>query len=404
MYVFDLQTNIAYQFCCDKWLAVEEDDGLIKRTIHSATDEEKRAFIRLFTTNIGRGFMENHLWISVLTKPIYSQFSRVQRITCCFCLLMFSMLSSALIFSFGEEVNPFVLKVGSFEFNYRGVIVGIQSSMISILPTTLLLYIFKNARDLRLKQTKFTSQVSPYEDLRDEINLQSNTKTKGLDRRWRYLGWVLAFAMGSSSFTVCLFYSMMWGDAKSKQFMVAVLTGLFNSTTIVQPLNIIVMSALIAVILKDDSKEDKLILDEYTSIKSNIHVVEKTSKDLPAAYEATKYVRFRFLSFVLFWPVAFALSVAAYMVLLVRGNITAINAPPPWLLMKLREFHLLHSVFYVRLSRCVCIMADFLSSQKPLTVSLQYSLVFVLCSASISCKVENCEAKVQWIYVKIKGG
>ena len=288
MYIFDLNRDISYQFCSDKWLAVEEDDGLIERRMQVATAEEKKAFVRLFTTKIGRGFTEKHLWISVLTKPIYSQFSRVQRLTCCFCLLFFTMLTSAMFFSFGDGPNPYVLKIGSLEFNYRGVIVGVQSSMISIIPTTIVLYIFQNARDRPSKKKKFSG-----EDLSSSsgVLFKPPKKPKGLHHRWRILAWFLAFGMFSSAFIVCLFYSMMWGDAKSKQWVAAITTGLFNSVIIVQPANIIIVSVLIAIILNDNAKEDNLILEEYTMVELDVQYaddIKEKSRKLPLAEDARK--------------------------------------------------------------------------------------------------------------------
>ena len=261
---------------------------MIERTINVATSQEKGSFTRLFTTKIGRGFMEKHLWLSVYTKPIYSQFSRVQRITCCMALLMFSMLTSAMFFSFGGGPNPYVLKIGSLEFNYRGVIVGIQSAVISILPTTIVLYIFQNARDRKRAVSSF---FAPEDNVDDYGKPVKKKKPLGLHHRWRALAWFLAFGMCSSSFIVCLFYSMMWGDAKSKQWVAAVMTGLFSSVIVSQPINIIAVSCLLAIILKDNETEDSVILEEYTQVKLDIQYasdVTEKSRQLPKAEEARK--------------------------------------------------------------------------------------------------------------------
>jgi polycystin 1L2 len=50
---------------------------------------------------IGKSIKDGYLWLSIFTKPPYSSFSRVERITCCFVLLFISMLLN--IFYYGIE-------------------------------------------------------------------------------------------------------------------------------------------------------------------------------------------------------------------------------------------------------------------------------------------------------------
>jgi polycystin 1L2 len=97
----DLQTKQKYHFICNKWLGVDRDDGLIERVIPVSGKKQEREFFYILKKEIGKSIKDGYLWLSIFTKPPYSSFSRVERITCCFVLLFISMLLN--IFYYGIE-------------------------------------------------------------------------------------------------------------------------------------------------------------------------------------------------------------------------------------------------------------------------------------------------------------
>ena len=93
MIINDLQTKQKYQFICNKWLGVDEDDGLIERVIPVAGEKQRKEFRKCF--------LDSYLWLSLFTKHPDSSFSRVERIRCCFVLLFIRMLLD--IFYYGID-------------------------------------------------------------------------------------------------------------------------------------------------------------------------------------------------------------------------------------------------------------------------------------------------------------
>ena len=81
--VRDVQTNKKTWFLCDQWLAVEEDDGLIERSLPAATKDDLVSFNFLFSVEARRKLFEEHLWFSVLSRRPRNQFTRAQRLSCC---------------------------------------------------------------------------------------------------------------------------------------------------------------------------------------------------------------------------------------------------------------------------------------------------------------------------------
>lgn len=115
--VLDCQTGTKYPFVVDRWLAVDEDDGMIERMVPIAGLAELTNFDTLFAQRTKDQFTglpshlppnssllnpllpsppDHHLWFSVFARPARSRFTRVQRLFCCLSLLLLSMLASAM--------------------------------------------------------------------------------------------------------------------------------------------------------------------------------------------------------------------------------------------------------------------------------------------------------------------
>ncbi len=342
----DLEKNKRYQFLCMRWLAVDEGDGQIEADLSISDDTDFKNFSHLFTSKIARKCSDEHLWLSVVLNRPHSTFTRAQRMTCCLCLLVTTMLTSAMFFSFGGETasDKYTLRIGSLKFDLRGVIIGIQAGLIAIPMTTLILYLFRNSRpyserknsskkDKELgksnrwvmernenKKSESLVELGPncsashvagfaekkveheetpiyhiqinsggeteyapdhdcaldneppkygstenlsVNDRSDETGRGKNAYRNRLPHFCLYIAWFLSFITVASCLIVILFYSMMWGDAKSKQWLLSIFTGFFQSMFIVQPFKLLVVSVIAAAILKMPENEDE-VLDAYT--------------------------------------------------------------------------------------------------------------------------------------------
>lgn len=58
----------------------------------------------LFFTKTAKDLCDGHIWYSVLNRPASSNFTRVQRLSCCLSLLLCTMLTS--IMFWGIPQNP----------------------------------------------------------------------------------------------------------------------------------------------------------------------------------------------------------------------------------------------------------------------------------------------------------
>lgn len=146
----DLQTDKTVWFVCDRWLAVEEDDGQIDRTLHPASKEDLVKFNFLFSTELRKNLSDGHLWYSVLYRPLRSSFTRVQRLSCCLSILMCTMLANAMFYKDGEGGNSgdsgVEVKIGPIRLSIKQIGIGVMSSLV-VLPVNLaIVNIFRKAR------------------------------------------------------------------------------------------------------------------------------------------------------------------------------------------------------------------------------------------------------------------
>lgn len=63
----------------------------IERLLPVAGESQKREFAYLLSKKTYHSMSDGHLWFSVFSRPPSTRFTRTQRCTCCFVLLLMSM-------------------------------------------------------------------------------------------------------------------------------------------------------------------------------------------------------------------------------------------------------------------------------------------------------------------------
>ncbi len=155
--VHDLQTRIKYYFICNKWLALERGDQKINRLLPICLDSQKNEFKFLFEKKTKDKLTDNHLWFSLVAKPLFSNFTRIDRLICCFVILSLSMMMNILYIS-GEssqsESNG--LSIGPLTITSKQILVGIITNVIVVPPSILLVEAFRRCspRTGRFKRLK----------------------------------------------------------------------------------------------------------------------------------------------------------------------------------------------------------------------------------------------------------
>lgn len=59
-----------------------------------------------------KDFRDGHIWFSVISRPPSSNFTRVQRVSCCFSLLLCTMLTSIMFWGIPSDPSEQTMDLG----------------------------------------------------------------------------------------------------------------------------------------------------------------------------------------------------------------------------------------------------------------------------------------------------
>ena len=72
-----------------------------------------------------RGIRESHLWVSIASRTAQSNFTSVQRLSCCLALLMTYMLANIMFYGVDSEPGEAELDVGFFSMSWTEIRIGL---------------------------------------------------------------------------------------------------------------------------------------------------------------------------------------------------------------------------------------------------------------------------------------
>ncbi|XP_067904985.1 polycystin-1-like protein 2 [Heterodontus francisci] len=142
--VLDLETDQRWCFLCNSWLAIDVGDCLLDKVFSVATEMDLKRFSNLFFMKTAKDFRDGHIWYSVLNRPPRSPFTRVQRVSCCFSLLLCTMLTSIIFWGVPKDPAQQKMDLGKIEFTWQEVVIGFESSLLMFPINLLIVQIFRN--------------------------------------------------------------------------------------------------------------------------------------------------------------------------------------------------------------------------------------------------------------------
>lgn len=117
--VNDLQKNEKYYFICEKWFDITT--GQIDQKIPISNEEKLKKISYLFKRQAKDRISDEHLWLSLITKPRMSNFSRLERLTCCYVLLLATMLTNILYYDVNKSAKAPGIEMGPFRLTAQQV-------------------------------------------------------------------------------------------------------------------------------------------------------------------------------------------------------------------------------------------------------------------------------------------
>lgn len=120
---------------------------MVDRLLPVAAHEDLSKFGNIFFSDTRKRLTDSHLWISVFARPNKSSYSRVQRLSCLFSLLMMSMLASAMFYQADGTVKVAQgYRLGPFKFTTHEMYISVITSIV-VLPINILIdQLFRRSR------------------------------------------------------------------------------------------------------------------------------------------------------------------------------------------------------------------------------------------------------------------
>lgn len=201
------------------------------------------------------GLADGHLWFSIFSRPPNSNFTRVQRLSCCLCLLCCTMITSAMFYNMGGDgPSPFSIHIGSLVIDLKQFVIALQSSLIIVPVNVAIVQIFRNLRPKQSKKDKYSEETET--DSQDKENEEAKPKGK-LPHWFIYIAYLLCYLASAASTFFTLLYSIQWGKEKSTEWVIAMVTAFLQSVLLLQPVKVLVLAVVFAVFVRKPSDADE---------------------------------------------------------------------------------------------------------------------------------------------------
>ncbi|EHB03284.1 Polycystic kidney disease protein 1-like 2 [Heterocephalus glaber] len=143
--VHDPATGQKWYFLCNSWLSIDGGDCVLDKVFPVAAGQDRKQLSHLFFMKMSTGFQEGHLWYSIFSSSAWSRFTRVQRVSCCFSLLLCTMLTSIMFWGVPKDPAEQKMDLGDIEFTWQEVMIRLESSLLMFPINLLIVQIFQHA-------------------------------------------------------------------------------------------------------------------------------------------------------------------------------------------------------------------------------------------------------------------
>lgn len=277
----DLESEEKWFFLCNRWLAVDKEDGEVEADIPLASERDLSKFKYKFFTRASKSLSDSHLWLSVVTRPPHSPFTRAQRLSCCVCVLLTAMLAGAMFYQFGEKQMD-THKFGPLRFSLNQLVIGVQSALIVVPLNLLIATIFRN---IKISNDKERNSRYAQNEGSSPSATNLNKRPGCLPHFFVYIAWSLCILSSLAAGTFIIFYSVQWGKEIANQWLTSALISVIQDIAVMQPIKVIALALFLALILKKppEEKTAQSFHDSTLSDDQSIKVIAPKGNELTKA-------------------------------------------------------------------------------------------------------------------------
>ncbi|CAH1781664.1 unnamed protein product, partial [Owenia fusiformis] len=174
--VRDLQKDHVWQFMCNRWLAVDRGDFTTSCTLLPTNEKDLKQFGTAFPGLASKNMREDHLWLSIFSKPVESHFTRVQRLMCAFTLLLSYMLTKIMFFDVPSDEPKLQQQIGSIHISISAIVMGLECSLLMFPINVIIVQLFRltKAKPSKLQEIDDEFNTESYASLETESRFDSS--------------------------------------------------------------------------------------------------------------------------------------------------------------------------------------------------------------------------------------
>ena len=210
---------------------------------------QPKSIFRLFTEMIAYTAAEHHLWFSVYMRPMRSNFTRVQRMSCLYGMVFLTMfIVTITVVVPNEDVYMAQVVIGPFRFSVENLKTACTALAISETIILFVTFFFKNAESDESKNFE-TTLLNAFRKANRKLNFDKsvlgryfvppaeealNYNNHFLPKKCVYVGWFILFMSVIIATYFVFAFSGAWELIKSEEWMSTVFMSLICSILLVE--------------------------------------------------------------------------------------------------------------------------------------------------------------------------
>ncbi|CAG5115236.1 unnamed protein product, partial [Candidula unifasciata] len=284
------------------------------KIIAASSVQDLQSLKSMLVINTRKHITDEHIWLSVLIRPEWSRFSRVERLGCCLTFLLLAMITSAMFYRGAPDVDrqrphPGLL-IGPVRLSFQQLYYSLVSAVISAIPVAVLVTIFRKARttpdkgdlfcccsftltDVKAVESKNTccSKLPWMAKMEEQLKKLDNIllikpdaeEVKTTWPQWcRSVGWILVFLLTSVCSFFIILYTMEWGRDVTEEWLSSFFLAFIESLFVVDPFKVLLISFLLSIFVRKTKVKgiDELNLQHIRQVNKEYGVKNSKSHSL----------------------------------------------------------------------------------------------------------------------------
>lgn len=232
---------------CDQWLDYDTEESRVDRVLDAQKDVTSYAEMVTYTA------VEHHIWFSVFMRPMRSNFTRIQRLSCLLGLIYLTMIICTMTIKTPDDNTTMSqITIGPFRFSKENFEAAIVSVSVSTGIIWLVIFFFKNAHNDG-KDSFDNKLLRVYRKANNKFHLDSSVVGRHfvppaaatmrhqfyfLPHFVIYVGWTILILAVSVATYFVIEFSDDWAVVKSDIWMTSIFVAILCSFLITEALKV----------------------------------------------------------------------------------------------------------------------------------------------------------------------